>query len=193
MSNNKISELIDIGDFVAIDSSTTSLAFAYVHNNSIVRYGKLLFEGNGIYEKVADIALKTEALFATLPTDTIVIESSFYSMNPQTSTNLAIAQGAILGAASTKGVKNIYSVPPITWQRGIGNATYSKEQKAELKRHFPGKSNGWYQSKIRSLRKQYTVDYVNKKYNLNVTDDDVADALGIAAYVAMDRTKVETI
>lgn len=186
-----LSELIDVGDFVAVDSSTTSIAFAYVHNNKITRYGKMEFKGNGIYQRINDISRKTEALFRTLPVDTLVIESSFYSNNPKTSTNLALAQGAILGAASIMGVKNIGSCVPIQWQSGIGNKAFTKEQKAELMLEYPGKSKPWYQNKVRQLRKQKTMDYVNDKYGLSVTDDDVADALGIAAFVASNRNKVK--
>jgi len=127
-----ISEIMDIGDFVAVDSSTTSIAFAYVHNNKITRYGKMEFKGNGIYQRINDISRKTEALFRTLPVDTLVIEASFYSNNPKTSTNLALAQGAILGAASIMGVKNIGSCVPIQWQSGIGIKAFTKEQKAKL-------------------------------------------------------------
>jgi hypothetical protein len=32
------------------------------------------------------------------------------------------------------------------------------------------------------MRKQRTVDYFNKKYNLSLTDFDVADSFGIADY-----------
>jgi hypothetical protein len=32
------------------------------------------------------------------------------------------------------------------------------------------------------MRKQRTVDYFNKKYNLSLTDFDVADSFGIAHY-----------
>lgn len=186
-----LSELFDIGEFIAVDSSTTSIAFAYVKSNKIVRYGKVVFEGNGIYQRIGDISRKTEALFRLLPVDSLVIESSFYSNNPRTATNLALAQGAILGAASVMGVKNIASVAPIQWQSGIGNKSFNKEQKAEVMKEYPGKSAGWYQSKVRSLRKQITIDFVNKKYGLNVDDNDVADALGIAAFVDSDQSKVQ--
>jgi len=56
---------------------------------------------------------------------------------------------------------------------------------------YPGQSKLWYQNKVRQLRKQKTMDYVNDKYGLSVTDDDVADALGIAAFVASNRNKVK--
>lgn len=185
-----IADFMEVGDFVAVDSSTTSIAFAYVHDNKITRYGKMKFNGNGIYEKVADIALKTEGLFRALPVDTLVIEASFYSNNPKTSTNLAIAQGSILGAASVMGVKNIGSVVPIQWQNGIGNKAFSKDEKLAVALEYPGKSKGWYQNKVRDLRKHRTIDYVNSKYGLEVDDNDIADALGIAAFVANNRAKV---
>lgn len=186
-----LAELLDVGDFVAVDSSTTSIAFAYVQNNKIVRYGKVRFKGDGIYEKIGDISRKTEGLFKILPVESLVIEASFYSNNPKTSTNLALAQGAILGAASVMGVQRIGSVIPIQWQNGIGNKAFTKEQKQELMVEYPGKSKGWYQNKVRDLRKQKTIDIVNKKYNLEVSDNDVADALGIAAFVASNRSKVK--
>lgn len=185
-----ISELIDVGDFVAVDCSTTSIAFAYVHDNKITKYGKMEFKGNGIYKKIGDISRKTEALFRMLPVDTLVIESSFYSNNPKTATNLALAQGAILGSASLSGVTKIGSCVPIQWQRGINNPAFSKEQKLQLTFDYPGKSKTWYQNKIRQLRKEITIQYVNEKYGLNVSDNDIADALGIAAFVASNKTKV---
>lgn len=185
-----IAALNGLDNFVAVDSSTTSIAFAYVSDNKISKYGKMEFKGDGIYQRLRDISVKTEALFKVLPTECIVIEASFYSNNPKTSTNLALAQGAILGAASVMGVKKIGSVVPIQWQSGIGNKSFTKEQKAEVMKEFPGKSSGWYQNKVRSLRKQITINYVNDKYGLNVDDNDVADALGIAAFVNADGSKV---
>jgi Holliday junction resolvasome RuvABC endonuclease subunit len=186
-----LASLSEVGQFVAIDSSTTSIAFAYVDNNNIANYGKMKFEGQGIYEKISDIARKTEGLFKALPVDTIVIEASFYSNNPKTATNLALAQGAILGAASTMGAKHIYSVPPVVWQRGIGNLPFSKDDKAALAKEFPGKSPSWYQSKVRQLRKQKTINLVNANYSLDVDDDDVADALGIAMYTDNNRGRIK--
>ena len=38
----------------------------------------------------------------------------------------------------------------------------------------------------RDFRKQRTIDYVNKKFYLSLTDDDVADAVAIGSY-AIDR------
>lgn len=185
-----LTEFMEMGDFIAIDSSTTSLAFALVSKNKIVKFGKVKFNGNGIYEKISDISLKTKGLLVQFPVDTVVIEASFYSNNPKTSTNLAIAQGAILGAATIIGVKNVGSVIPIQWQNGINNKAFTKDEKRAVAEEFPGKSAGWYQNKVRQLRKQRTIDYVNDKYGLSVDDDDVADALGIAAFVANNRAKV---
>jgi hypothetical protein len=50
-------------------------------------------------------------------------------------------------------------------------------------------ADSWYKNKLRNIRKQRTVDYFNKKYNLNITDFDVADAFGIAHYSNEELTK----
>lgn len=42
---------------------------------------------------------------------------------------------------------------------------------------------------MREIRKQRTVDYFNKKYNLSLEDFDVADSFGIAYYANEVLTK----
>lgn len=185
-----LGEVFSLNSFVSIDSSTTSLAFAYVEDGKIKRYGKVVFSGHGIYERIADISRKTEGLFKFFPSKSIVIESGFFSNNPKTSTNLALAQGSILGAASVMGVADIYAVPPVSWQSGIKNGTWNRDQKLELQNQFPGKSAAWYKNKMRQLRKQKTIDTVNEQFGLSVTDDDVADALGIALFSINNKSKI---
>ncbi len=43
---------------------------------------------------------------------------------------------------------------------------------------------------MKQLSKEITIQYVNEKYGFDVTDNDIADALGIAAFVASNKTKV---
>ena len=42
-------------DFVTIDASTQSLAFAVVKNGKIVRYGKITYEGSNLDERIKEI------------------------------------------------------------------------------------------------------------------------------------------
>jgi hypothetical protein len=49
--------------FCSIDASTNSLAFAYFKNDQLVRWGKIKFMGNDIYEKIIDTSHKTRSFF----------------------------------------------------------------------------------------------------------------------------------
>lgn len=176
--------------FVAMDTSTNSLAFAEFRGEKLLRFGQMHFSGNGIYDKVRDIAVKTEGLFDTITARQIVIESTFFSANPKVTTNLAIAQGAILGAASVKGVTGIAGAVPAVWQRSIGNPPLTKQEKEAIKLEFPDKSVSWLKARPRVIRKQRTLDIVNERYGRNVTSDDVADSIGIGIYANSNWEKL---
>ncbi len=169
-------------NFVSIDSSTTSLAFAHFEGDRLMKFGILKFSGNGIYDKIKDISSKTESLFESIDTEHIVIESTFFSKNPKVTTDLAMAQGALLGAATIKGVRFIAGVPPATWQRAIGNPPLTKDEKEWIKELTPGKSTSWYANAGRAFRKERTINFVNKSYTINVADDNIADAIGIGTF-----------
>ena len=165
--------------FCAIDASTNSLAFAIFDNKKIVACGKINFAGTTTYEKVADAARKTKAFFDKFDFDTIVIEHTVFMNSPKTAAQLAMVQGALLGAASMSGVKKIGNVSPMTWQNYIGNKKLTKEEKAEIVKKNPGKSVSWFKNEERSIRKQRTINYININYDKELEDDDVADACAI--------------
>lgn len=183
--------MIDVIDnFVALDTSTTSMAFAFFSNRHLDHFGIIAFNGSGIYQKVADAAKKTESFLEIWSPDVLVIESSFYSANPRTATNLALMQGSILGAASVVGVKHLGSVTPLAWQNGIGNHPLTSDEKNAIIKQYPGKSPGWYKSKQRLFRKQRTIDIVNKHFKVDISDDNIADACGLGLYVCDHQAKV---
>lgn len=168
--------------FMAIDSSTTSIAFSFWKDGELSKYGIIMFSGQGIYEKVKDASQKCACLFEYAKVENVVIESTFFGMNPKVTTDLAMAQGAILGAGTVHGVKAIASVTPVKWQNYIGNPPLRKEEKKQILVDNPGKSANWYKAQPRKIRKQRTIDFVNSTYGLDVTDDNVADSIGIGHY-----------
>ena len=180
-----------MNSFVAVDSSSTSIAFAYFEDRELVRWGKVKFEGKDFTVRLRDAARKAQGLFAAIPAKSVVIESSFYSANPSTATNLALCQGAILGAAAVCGVDSFAKVVPVTWQKNIGNPPWTKDQKLELKKSNPSRSKSWYSSEMRKQRKAKTIGLVNARYDIIVTDDDVADAIGVGSYVLDKEDKVK--
>lgn len=164
----------------AIDASTNSLAFALFAGDDLGVVGKINFEGKDVYQKVMDAGKKVHAFLEYYGGfEAIVIEHTVFMNSPKTAADLALVQGAILGAAGQTGTKVIGKVAPITWQNFIGNKKISKEEKLVIKAQNPGKSDSWLKSYERELRKQRTINFINVQYDRTITDNDVADACGI--------------
>jgi hypothetical protein len=113
--------------FCAIDASTNSLAFAIFDSNNIIACGKINFSGITTYDKVMDAARKTKSFFDKFDFEAVIIEHTVFMNSPKTAAQLAMVQGALLGAASMSGVKLIGSASPMTWQNYIGNKKLTKE------------------------------------------------------------------
>lgn len=166
----------------SIDASTNSLAFALfdTKQKNLGVVGKIAFEGNDIYEKVMDAGQKVKAFLDYYGGfEAIVIEHTVFMNSPKTAADLALVQGAILGAAGQAGTKTIGKVSPITWQNYIGNKRISKDEQAMIRAKNPGKSIAWYKSFERNLRKERTIKFINLNYDRTISDNDVADACGI--------------
>lgn len=180
----KISSLIGKPNkILAIDASTNSFAFALFHGKDLVSYGKVKYTGLTTYAKVIDACKKTKAFLDVYgPADAIVIEHTVFMNSPKTAADLALVQGGLLGAAGLSGISQVKSVAPITWQNYIGNKKFSKEEKFLLKSQHPDKSDSWLKTQERNLRKEKTMHFIDVQYDKKITDNDVADAIGIGHY-----------
>lgn len=164
----------------AIDASTSSLAYATFHNGNLKEYGKISFYGKDIYEKVVDAGRKSKALFDHIVNvDAIIIEHTVFMNSPKTAADLALVQGALLGAAGQSGIREIGKVSPITWQNYLGNKKLTKEEQLLIRSKNPGKSVSWYKTYERNFRKERTIKLIEIAYDKIITDNDVADACGI--------------
>jgi hypothetical protein len=175
MSKTKQSKII------AIDASTNSLAFAYFEFGKLETIGKIQFEGNNIYQKCMDATKKVKSLFA-MPkfiNSSLIIEHTVFMNSPKTAADLALVQGAIIGAAGLTGIAEIGRVSPITWQNYLGNKKLTKEEQLQVRNANPGKSLSWYKSYERDFRKRRTIKLLEIVYDKTIDDYDVADAAGI--------------
>ena len=164
----------------AIDASTNSLAFAVYENKNLKEFGKINFQGRDIYQKVGDAAVKTRAYFKDfMKADAIVIEHTVFMNSPKTAADLALVQGALLGAAAMCGITTVGKVSPITWQNYLGNKKLTKEEQILLRSKNPGKSDSWYKTYERQFRKERTIKLIEINYDKTINDNDVADACGI--------------
>jgi Holliday junction resolvasome RuvABC endonuclease subunit len=178
-------------NILAIDASTSSLAFAIFNDKTLIRYGKIKFDGLNAYQKLGDAARKTLPFLKQFDVDAIVIEHTIFINSPKTASDLALIQGALLGAAKLAGIRTAGSINPITWQSFLGNNKLTSKEKQDLIEEFPGKSKNWYQNKSREIRKQRTIKFVNTYYDKNIQDDDVADAVGIGHYAINNWGKID--
>jgi Holliday junction resolvasome RuvABC endonuclease subunit len=170
---------------MAIDASTNSLAFSIFRDHQLISYGKINFSGNSAYEKLIDACRKVLGLFQAyedLSVEAIVIEHTVFINSPKTAADLALVQGSLLGAAGVSGVKQVRSVAPITWQNFIGNKKLTKEEQLSIRKQLPGKSDSWYKSYERQLRKEKTIHFIDVQYDVVIDDNDVSDAIAIGHY-----------
>lgn len=177
----------------SIDASTNSMAFAVFDGDRLKEFGKIKFEGMNTYAKVRDSARKCVAFFEQYADkiDSIVIEHTVYMNSPKTAADLALVQGALLGAAAQNGIRIAGSINPIAWQTFIGNGKLTKEEKLKIRKDTPGKSESWYKNYEREFRKQRTINVMNINYNINNNDNDVADAIGVGHYAIHNWGKVD--
>lgn len=173
---------------MSIDASTNSMAYAIFKSGDLVEAGKIKFDGSSTYEKVVSASKRLRAYFDKyLKIDAIVIEHTVFMNSPKTAADLALVQGAILGASNASVIK---SVAPITWQNFIGNKKPSKEELLRVKAENPGKSDSWIKTFLREERKRKTINFVNIQYDKSFTDNDVADAVAIGYYAIRNWNKL---
>ena len=177
--------------FISIDANSTSIAFAVWQDDLLTSHGKISWGGKTNYEKVFWASRVVRDFFSHYGDfDTVVIEHTVFMNSPKTAADLALIQGALLGAMSISGVKEIKSTNPIAWQSFIKNGRLTTPEKQLIRNEFPGKSDAWYKNKEREFRKLRTIEFVNNRYNKTVSDNDVADAIGIGHYAIFNWEKL---
>jgi Holliday junction resolvasome RuvABC endonuclease subunit len=190
MKKSKLRYIGQPKNILAIDASTNSMAFSVFTERQLIKYGKVNFYGNHVYEKTGDATKKISSFLKDFKIDAIVIESAIFTNSQKTAINLSLVQGAILGASQMYERRVIVSCSPVTWQNWIGNKRLTKEEKASIKKESPGHSFSWYKQKERELRKQRTIRKINIEFETNIDDDDVADAIAIGWYSSENWNKL---
>jgi Holliday junction resolvasome RuvABC endonuclease subunit len=174
---------------MGIDSSTNSLAFAIITDGHLVKYGKIFFDGNSAYDRLADSQDKLLVLKDQFDVDYIAVEKAILATSGVgTAIKMGMALGVVI-ACVLKDHTTVVEVPPISWQSYIGNKNYDKTKKAAVRNKYSDKSESWIKNKIREDRKQFTIDFFNDKYGIDNDDNDVGDAIGIAYYASEHLTR----
>ena len=191
MSLNKLNK-INGNTVLGIDSSTNSFAFC-LFDEQPKKWGKVIFKGETVIDRIIDANNKINSLMSDIDkVDLVCIESPIMVRSHDASIKMSMVFGSVVAAILKNGNK-VTDISPTTWQSYIGNKNFTKQEKLNLAQENPGRKDSWYKSKIREIRKQRTLDYFNKKFNMEVTDNDVGDAIGIAYYAYNEMINHETI
>jgi Holliday junction resolvasome RuvABC endonuclease subunit len=172
---------------LGIDASTRSVAFCLFENKTPIKWGEIFFEGGDVYERILDAKKKVRSIAKTFPSDFVAIEAAVMVRSANTGLKMAYIFGAIMGELVDDG-RRVVEVHPITWQSFIGNKNFTKAEKLEIQKKYPGKTANWYKAKGREIRKQKTIDFC-KELGVVVESDNVADACGIGWYAANNMVR----
>lgn len=167
---------------ISIDASTTSVAYAVFENKKLILSGKVEFLGKNVYEKISSAIGSVVDVMRDIAPEALVIERAIFINSPKTMSELSMVQGAILAGASLAGVKVFKGTNPIAWQTYIGNGKVTKDAKLLMRKENPDRSESWYKQHEREARKQKTINFININYDLEISDNDIADAVGIGHY-----------
>ena len=173
---------------LGIDASTNSIAFCLMENDIPLKWGKINLAGNDIYEKIYDAKVKMSVMLDELQADYIAVEGAVLVRSADAVIKLSYVYGVVIAELMSTGAK-VITISPTSWQAYIGNKNPTKEEKSGIRLANPGYADSWYKNQLRNMRKQRTADYFNKKYNLSISDFDVADSFGIAHYANKELTK----
>ena len=166
---------------LGIDASTSSIAFCLMENNVPLKWGKIDLVGQDIYEKIYNAKVRMRLMLEDLSSDYIAVEGAILVRSPDAVIKLSYVYGVVIAELMSTGAK-VITISPSSWQAYIGNKNPTKDEKSAIRLANPGYADSWYKNQLRNMRKQRTVDYFNKKYNLSLSDFDVADSFGIAYY-----------
>lgn len=167
-----------VNKVLGIDASTNSIAFCLMHDEKPIKWGEVFFHGSSVYERILDAKRKVRAIRERLDYDTICIEAAVSVKSVATGLKMAYMFGAIMGELMYDDTK-VIEVHPLKWQGFIKNPNFTKAEKEAIKKEFPGKTESWYKTKVRELRKQKTIDFV-KTLGIETESDNVADSVAIA-------------
>jgi Holliday junction resolvasome RuvABC endonuclease subunit len=166
---------------MGLDCSTNSLAFAFVKNGKLLRYGEIFFNGPDVYHRASDARKKIEAIKHEFEISCVAIEKTIHVRSIDTAIKMAFVAGTVISCLLEDHVR-VLEIAPISWQSGIGNPNLTSKEKLAIQKANPGKSKNWYMAKNRDVRKNRTRQWVKSTFSVDIQSDNITDAIGLAWY-----------
>lgn len=171
---------------LAIDPASHSLAWCIMErvdgNLAIIKTDKISFiKNSAIEEKFGQIKLGITSICDIYKPDVCVIEQSVYIQNFQTSRLLSYIIGFTWGMASFT-CKRVLDVSPLVWRSGIGYKNLTIKDKDLLKENGQKKNIELKKKDERKRRVRVIIEEYFNANDLDLGDDDIVDAVGIAIW-----------
>lgn len=170
---------------LGIDASTQSLAFCLFYNGKPQEWGEIQYNHDkDLFVRLGSIDQRATIVANRFSdVDYVLIEAPVRMNNIRVAISLAYSYGIVAAKFAARGIR-VRDVPPVAWQRAIGNKPFSRQEKLSLKSERPGMSKSWYSTQERKLRKQRTIDWVSNTFGITVESDNVADSIAVAYYAS---------
>ncbi len=92
---------------LGIDASTNSIAFCLMENDLPLKWGKINFVGQDIYEKIHDAKIKTNLMLDELKSDYIAVEGAILVRSPDAVIELSYVYGVVIAELMSTGASVI--------------------------------------------------------------------------------------
>lgn len=170
---------------LGIDASTQTLAFCLFYDGKPQQWGEIQYDHDkDLFVRLGSIEQRASVIAERFSdVDYVLIEAPVKMRNIRVAISLAYSYGIVAAKFAARGVR-VRDVPPVAWQRFIGNKPFSRQEKAKLRTDNPGMSKSWYATQERKMRKQRTIDWVKETFDITVESDNVSDAISVAYYAS---------
>lgn len=154
---------------LSLDASTKSTGYAIFKNNELIQQDCIVCSSSNLYQRINKITQEIIQIIKNYNVDTIVMEDVIPEQSKSHSTFRAL----------------------IYLQATIHLSVYNENPKIKIDLFYPGEWRKQCNIKTgkgikREQLKSASIDFVKNKYSLNLTSDDIADAICIGtAYLKL--------
>lgn len=171
---------------LTIDPASHSLAWCITekidNKVNLIKSDKISFlKSSSIEEKFSQIKLGIHQICELYKPDVCIIEQSVYIQNFQTSRLLSYIIGYTWGIASLS-CKRVFDVSPLVWRSGVGYKNLTTKDKEFLKNDGRTKNIELKKKEERKRRVRVIIEEHFSIDDLDFSDDDIVDAVGIAIW-----------
>lgn len=151
---------------IALDESTVATGWSVFRNEELIDYGVFKEKSKNVIERISNISKNVDKLLDKYTPDNLAIENVQITLSAPTAKSLMGLQTILELKAFERNI-NYELIRTTSWRKILGLSNNPKLKRQE--------------------KKQETIDYVNKKYGLNETSNDICDSIAIGTAFIIEK------